>query len=171
MIKATKGICKVCAAGGDHSLKWIVNKTHVLCQYHNQLRLHGKPKHRTQTIKKRRYSETFNYCTRWGFTKEMEMFKSIWETRPHVSFFTGRPVYFHPAHFMHVLPKGLNKYPHYRLNPDNIVLGNREEHHLADMGTEAQREAYKKKYPNYSFEHFKQLEERLKQAYNKEFTK
>ena len=65
------------------------------------------------------------------FKTQMEMFKWIWENRPHVSELTGKPLlhignYRWHWQFLHVLPKG--SYPSYKSNPDNILLGLPDEH-------------------------------------------
>lgn len=62
---------------------------------------------------------------------QTELFNYIWETRPHFSELSGKPLLSktHPQwhwQFIHVLPKG--KYSKYKLNPDNILLGLPEEH-------------------------------------------
>jgi hypothetical protein len=107
---------------------------------------------------------------RWGFKKEIDMFIWIWENRPHASELSGEPLsYFSVAQFLHVLPKGLNKYPHYRLNPENILLGTMEEHHLVDMGTQREITEHTKKHLNFSIEVFTNLQEKLKEQYHKEF--
>lgn len=63
-------------------------------------------------------------------TGELELFKAIWAVRKHVSHFSGEPIHdFAPVHFMHILPKGKNQYPHFKLYPKNIVLGTEDEHY------------------------------------------
>ncbi len=47
-----------------------------------------------------------------------------------------------PENFAHVLPKGINKYPHLRFCPWNIFLITFKEHHLWDNGSEEQRVQY-----------------------------
>lgn len=75
------------------------------------------------------------------FRSEADVFKLIWETRPHNSFVTGLPIYeATAANFAHVAAKG--KYPALRLNPRNIVLLTFREHQLFDQGTQDQRENY-----------------------------
>jgi hypothetical protein len=95
-------------------------------------------------MNKRRFSQTFDYPTIWGYTSETEMYQDIWARRVHVSFISGAPIPGPPQpwNFLHVLAKAMNKYPKFRLNPDCIILGTYEEHHLLDEGTIAQREAY-----------------------------
>lgn len=163
------GQCVECVAEGYFKGVPIVNNRHKLCDKHNKVRLslqQSKPKKSPSRIVPRRFSETFQYCKEWDFVREMDMFHHIWLTRPHVSYFTGKPIfYFHPWNFIHVLPKGLGKYPHYRLNPNNVVLGLKREHDLVDVGTQALREKYKKENPNYNIEAYYQLYEELKKEY------
>lgn len=91
-------------------------------------------------------------------------------TRPHVSFFTGQPISNpQPHNFIHILAKGLAHYPHYRLNPDNIVLGTWEEHKLIDEGSEKDIAKYKKEHPNFDLQVFMQIKNKLKDNYEKEF--
>lgn len=72
---------------------------------------------------------------RMTFKNQIEMYKWIWETRPHISELSGKPLLpeGHPQfihQFMHVLGKG--KFPELRLDPDNILLGLPEEHEHQD---------------------------------------
>ena len=70
------------------------------------------------------------------FKNQRELFNHIWETRPHVSELSGKPL-LPKGHFqwhwqfLHILPKG--SYPHYRLNIENIVLGTVHEHENQEM--------------------------------------
>ena len=111
-------------------------------------------------MKQNRFSKTFKYDQRWGFGTELDMFRWIWSERPHVSFVSGRPVQDDVRCFAHVLPKGLNKYPHFRLNPDNVVLLTPEEHYLYDQGCKCDRDEY----PG-DFTALEDKAEKLKQAY------
>ena len=144
MIRYKKGICEKC--GNE---RMIVNKTYRLCYYCNQIRMHGTP------YKKRKP------------TGEMNLFKEIWNARPHVSeisgrnleVFAGRMSMLFPNMFAHILDK--KNYPNERNNPDNIMLVHPEEHTLIDQGTEKQRKEYEKKY-NCSFDIFYKKKEKLK---------
>lgn len=65
------------------------------------------------------------------FTSQIRMFEHIWNTREHISELSGLPLLNkqHPQwHWMfaHILPKGT--YPHYKFNPDNIILCLPDEH-------------------------------------------
>tara|TARA_R110000744_G_scaffold102377_8_gene196945 strand:+ start:92 stop:370 length:279 start_codon:yes stop_codon:yes gene_type:complete len=90
------------------------------------------------------------------FKDQKEMFLFIWETRPHVSEISGKPlVYpsqsFHVWQFAHVLGKGA--YPRYKLNPDNIMLMTKDEHEKQE-----------------SFKAFRDRRDELKTRYYKELT-
>lgn len=67
-------------------------------------------------------------------TGEKEVFKKIWEERGPYSQVSG--VFlgeFNHCFFAHILPKAKNKYPHFKLNPENIVLMTLKEHHDFDF--------------------------------------
>jgi len=144
MIKYEKDICKKCGKE-----KMIVNKTHHLCYSCNQIRLHGTPH------KKRKP------------TGEMDVFKQIWNDRPHESeisrrgleVFAGRLSMLFPNMFAHVLSK--KSHLSMRNEPDNIMLIHPEEHSLIDQGTEQQRKEYEQKY-DCSFDVFYNKKEKLK---------
>ncbi len=69
--------------------------------------------------------------TKKKVTGELELFKEIWTERKHVSHFSGALIAeFDVEYFMHVLPKGKNQYPHFKLYKKNIVLGTRDEHYM-----------------------------------------
>ncbi len=70
--------------------------------------------------------------------------------------------------FAHVLPKAQNKFPKWKLNPDNIILLTRFEHHLFDKGTIAQREKYAKE-NNCNWIGIYNLYNELKQDYERKF--
>ena len=89
------------------------------------------------------------------FRSQSEMFRWIWDNRPHKSELTGKgllPKGHSMWHwqFLHVLPKG--SYPKWKLNPDNIVLALPEEH---------ERQG--------DFEAFQTRYEDLRRKYHKEF--
>lgn len=61
-------------------------------------------------------------------TGEAALFKTIWETRPHVSFVSGTPLpYMDVRCFFHVLGKGA--YKRFQLFDKNVILTTAEEHH------------------------------------------
>jgi hypothetical protein len=88
------------------------------------------------------------------FKNQSEMFRWIWENRPHVSEVSGKPLHskghwqFHHQ-FAHILSKGA--YPAYKLREKNIMLLLPEEHLYQE-----------------SFEKFQQRKQELKEQYYKE---
>lgn len=76
-----------------------------------------------------------------GFKNENEMFKYIWETRPHVCQITGDKLdeYFDTDYwyncFAHILPKRENAFPEFRLYINNVFLVIPDIHMLYDQGT------------------------------------
>ncbi len=94
-------------------------------------------------------------------TGELNLYKEIWDERPHKSEVSGEPIpFFHVWCFSHILPKGL--YPKYRLNKENIIIKTPKEHY--DWGN---RRHKLKDDPNWApvFE----LYETLKQQYVQEY--
>lgn len=90
------------------------------------------------------------------FKTKKELFQYVWQTRPHVSELSGKPL-FNPGHFqfvwqfLHVLPHGT--YPKYKFNPDNILLAlpyeheKQEQFHLfVQKQLQLKQEYYKKYY-------------------------
>ena len=66
-------------------------------------------------------------------TGEKELFLKIWEARPHFCQICLTPIpEATPSNFPHILPKGLNKYPKFKLNEDNILLSCEDCHHKWD---------------------------------------
>lgn len=68
-------------------------------------------------------------------TGEGALFLAIWNSRPHISFVSGKHLGSEAKsfYFAHVLPK--STYPAYRLFDRNIVLLTQEEHHAFDNGS------------------------------------
>jgi hypothetical protein len=76
-------------------------------------------------------------------TGEKVLFTALINTRKHVSFISGLPISnIDHNNCVHVLAKGKNKYPKFKLYDKNIVFLTREEHHLYDNGTHDQRKDY-----------------------------
>jgi hypothetical protein len=74
-------------------------------------------------------------------TGERVMFQAIWNTRPHKSQLSDKPIHeARPGNFAHLHAKG--KRPDLRLFDINICILTLEEHFLFDQGTVAQRETY-----------------------------
>lgn len=66
-------------------------------------------------------------------TGELEVFKKIWDERGPYSQVSGQYLgEFNICHFAHIIPKAKNKYPHFKLNPENICLMTFDEHFLYD---------------------------------------
>lgn len=86
-----------------------------------------------------------------------QLFDYVWETRPHVSELSGKPL-LPKGHFqwhwqmLHLLSK--NTYPKYRFESDNIILALPEEH-------ERQNE----------FEEFNRRRDEMRTRYQEEFEK
>ena len=152
------GYCRECAAEeGEQHPQIICNEEKMLCCRHERKRIYKQKVERSQNNPKKKITISF------GYTNELEMFKDIWISRPHVSELSGRPLsYFSVANFAHILPK--KRYPGYRLNPDNIILLHIEEHTLFDNGTKNQRAEYAKRYPA-KWEMLYELREVLKKEY------
>jgi hypothetical protein len=90
--------------------------------------------------------------------KQLDLFKEIWAERPHVSFVSGKPVYFIAWTFAHVLSKGA--YPAFKLKKENIILLTPEEHYKLD------HETHKAK-ADKSFDKVFELASKLKTEYYK----
>lgn len=68
-------------------------------------------------------------------TGEAALFQEIWNERPHKSQISGVKITDpKPINFLHVIPKGQNKYPKYKLEKQNIIIGTAEEHDQWDKG-------------------------------------
>ncbi len=66
-------------------------------------------------------------------TGEKEIFEMIWEERGPYSEINGEFLGdFNISYFLHILAKGKNKYPEFKLLPENIVLGSLKQHHDFD---------------------------------------
>ena len=88
-------------------------------------------------------------------TGELELFKKIWNERPHICQCTGRLIRrFNVSCFSHILPKGL--YGKYRLLEENIWLVSEDVHHLWET-TDRSQDIFIEKKKKY---------EELKQRYN-----
>lgn len=116
-----------------------------------------------KTLRKRREKSVGQY----------DLFKKIWAERPHVSFLTGKnlpenvPIEIWLSYFAHCLSKG--KYIRYRLNKDNIILLDPEEHALLDQGTEDSRAIYEETH-HCDFTKIYELKEKLRQEYERSFS-
>jgi hypothetical protein len=106
---------------------------------------------------------------------EAGLFRQIWLMSNKRSFLSGLFLrdYFNtpqfPSIFAHILPKGQNQYPHFRLYAKNIRLLTPNEHHLLDNGTEEERISYSKKVKTADWGRIRALEKELKKEYKKHF--
>ena len=105
-------------------------------------------------------------------TGELGLFLQLWQDRPHVSFLSGIPLdEFDVSCFLHVLAKGQNKYPKFKLYPKNIVFGTPLEHFLYDNGTMDSRARYKMELMDMGYdcdwEKIWKLRDTLKEKYKK----
>jgi len=109
-------------------------------------------------------------------TGEASVFHQIWQDREHVSFISGLPLDHLEGQdlwysiFAHVLAKGQNKYPKFKLYPKNIQMITPYEHHIFDNGTvEDEQEYYITMYRKHGifvdWNKLRALAEELKQEY------
>jgi 5-methylcytosine-specific restriction endonuclease McrA len=92
-------------------------------------------------------------------TGEKELFLTIWDSRPHYCQICFSPIpEASTSNFMHVLAKGLNKYPKFKLNPENLILACSDCHHIWDN---ARHKTTKE------FDFVYKLEAKLKEDYKK----
>jgi hypothetical protein len=97
-------------------------------------------------------------------TGEKEVFQEIWNERPHESQIDKSPLGEAASFmFMHVLAKGQNKYPKFKLNKQNIVLATLAQHHNWDNA--------RHKCVSSDWDKIWELEESLKQQYKEEHEK
>jgi hypothetical protein len=76
-------------------------------------------------------------------TGELALFLTLWNTRPHESELSGIPIeHFSVSCMAHLLAKGLNKYPAFKLYDKNIMILTEYEHHLLDAVTIESRGRY-----------------------------
>ena len=134
------------------------------CKFHQHVRIDNK----RPRIKKRKAIRVSNKPT-----GELSMFLEIYEENKDkwVSRLSGIPLahrngFMFINQFAHLLAKG--RFPHYRLNKENIWCITAFEHSLLDQGTSEQREAYAKKM-NFEWEPIYSNIADLKKQYYAEF--
>lgn len=140
------------------------------CKYHQYKRTDNRQgRSKQRSIKKHATAPggalSSDIRAQWGFKSQAVLFKHIWDTRSHYCIFTNQSLRTIPdskKHWCcaHVLPKGL--YPHFKLNPQNIVLALPEFHTAVDNFTEDERE----KHPDWDFNLFFSLQSAMKKKYN-----
>jgi len=136
------------------------------CKRHQYLR-EDKQK---SSITKTRFNKNFDYDTSFGFSDEKTMYKYILSTRGSRSFISGLDIKNpKPINFAHVLPKAINQYPHFRLNPKYCILVTDYEHFLIDNGTEALRNKYAEENSNVNWEEFYTLKEQALKEYKEKY--
>ena len=103
------------------------------------------------------------------------LFKQVWLLSNKRSFVSGlflrdfkdTPEF--PSLFAHVLSKGQNQYPHFKLYAKNLALLKPLEHSLWDQGTEEARISYSQDVKSADWQPLKDLEKELKKEYKKYF--
>lgn len=147
-----------------------------LCGYHYKKamyqRMNDRKKKRESNDKDKlngRYARLYESWLAIG--DEKALFLLIWKQFPHKSYLSGEDLekYFGTDFFwdcfIHVLPKRLNAFPQFRLNPDNIILGTPQEHQSIDQGTADGRE----KMIDCDWKGFEQKYNKLLKQYDKMF--
>lgn len=113
----SNGLCQECASRASYEA--------------NKRGLASKPSSAAKSERKYAKSTVWRRKT----TGEAEMFRKIWDERPHVSQISGKKLLDHGhrfwySQFAHIVSKGAR--PEMRLDPDNIVLMTFEEHFTWD---------------------------------------
>lgn len=140
------GMCSKCGnepiVNHTHKLGYNCNRERMLARK-EYLGIEEKPKKKVglKTQKKQ--------------TGELEIYKEIWNERPHKSEIDGTYLgeELQPIFFSHILSKGA--YPSYRLDKRNIILKTPEQHQLWEFGDKKEL----RKDPNWNivFERFDEL--------------
>lgn len=129
-----KGICSECNDGKE---KYLAKRHPALCGYHYKLAQQKKSFEKIKDKPQKFYPIKRTPLTyKRKVTGERKLFLEIWDSiKEHKCFVTGEPIHeFHIRNFAHVLPKGQNKYPLFKLKKDNIVILEFEAHYLWDNG-------------------------------------
>ncbi len=129
------GICSMCT---DNKEKRLAKRNPPLCGYHyvgeQRKKSIEKNKDKPKKVFKPISKGTYKYKRKP--TGELEIFKQIWEERPHESFINGEPLYvFDVSNFAHVLPKAENRFPKFKLYANGIRLLTRTQHDQWDKGS------------------------------------
>lgn len=83
-------------------------------------------------------------------TGEGDIFEKLFDERENISFISGVKIdNISHMNCAHILSKAQNKYPKFKLNPDNIVFLTTYEHFLFDHGNASLREQYRVKMKAY----------------------
>lgn len=128
------GVCCECDDGKE---KRLAKRRPPLCVYHYAIAQKKKYAEKNKDKPKKVYQLKRTQLTyKRKPTGELELMKSMWDNmKEHKSFISGTKINeFNVRNFAHVLPKAQNRYPKFKLHPDNIVLLTYEEHFLWDNG-------------------------------------
>lgn len=103
--------------------------SHHYCKYHQNERTDDKAMGLKNVVVKRQpIARTKIKVKIKNPTGQLDLFKEIWNERPHVSELSGDKLMFDVKCFHHILTK--QAYPKYLLNKDNIILLTRNEHRM-----------------------------------------
>ncbi len=106
---------------------------------------------------------------------ELSLFKFIWNISNkrsylsglHLRSIEGTDLWFNL--FAHILAKGQNQYPHFKLYIGNIKLLTPGEHALLDHGAESDRIKYSKKVKTANWDNIYKLRDELRDLYKEKF--
>lgn len=129
-----QGLCSIC---NDGKTKRLAKRNPPICGYHYSIAQQTKAREKNKDLFKKVHvlrRTRINYKRKK--TGELAIFKSIWDsTENHTSYINGEPIpVFDVSCFAHVLPKGKNKYPLFKLYKKNIVLITKSQHFQWDNG-------------------------------------
>lgn len=124
--------------------------SHGYCVYHQNQRTDDKYiSAQEKKREKQKWTQGFKTIKKSIKTKPKEatgekiLFETLFATRKHTSFISGLKIDdISHSNCAHVLAKGQNKYPKFKLLDRNIVFLTVLEHHLYDNGTIEQRQKY-----------------------------
>jgi len=130
------GICCMCDDGKE---KRLAKRRPPLCGYHyaGEQRKKSAEKNKDKPKKVQKPLKRTALTYKREPTGELPLMQSMWDNmKEHKSFVSGEKIHvFNVRNFAHVLPKAQNRYPKFKLYPDNIVLLTYEEHFLWDNGS------------------------------------
>ncbi len=158
-----EGICSECP---DGKIKRLAKRHPELCSYHYNIAQQIKSFEKNKDKPKKIYHLKRTPLTyKRKVTGEKKLFQEMWDSMvEHKSFINGEDIpKFDIGCFAHVLPKGKNKYPLFKLYKKAIVLITREQHFLWDKGLRAELKEHR------SWNKMFELEEELKLEYIKQY--
>jgi hypothetical protein len=114
------GFCKVCDDGTE---KRLVSRAKGLCLHHYKVEQYAKAK-----LKKGKSIAAVSEGQKEIEKRDSKFYRDVWRSRKHVSEISGEvlPDKMERFFMSHILTKKL--YPHYRHNPENILLMTKAEH-------------------------------------------